>query len=112
MRNSSRSVSWLLRQRGERSRRLSVARNSTIGNGATNVAPQLVIRPGLFGANPVQEEVDGSLSMPLLGFWLSWDAVEREAFGMPEHKIEEHVRRKFRVIYPDLTAGRGLTQYT
>jgi hypothetical protein len=68
--------------------------------------------PCSLGANPIQEEINGSLSMPLLGFWIRCDAVVCEALGMPEHKIEEHVSRKFRVIYLDLTAGRGLTQYT
>jgi hypothetical protein len=79
--------------------------------GATKLTPQLIIHPGSFDANPVQEEVNGSLSMPLLGFRVRCDAVECEALGMPENKIEEHVRREFRVIYPDLTAGGGLTQY-
>jgi hypothetical protein len=65
-----------------------------------------------FGANPVQEEVNSGLSMPFLGFWIRCDAVKCKALGMPEHKIEEHVSRKFRVIYLDLTARGGLTQYT
>jgi hypothetical protein len=38
--------------------------------------PQLRIEIGSFGPNPVQEEVNGSLSMPLLGFWIRCDAVE------------------------------------
>jgi hypothetical protein len=37
--------------------------------------PQLRIQLGSFGPNPVQEEVNGSLSMPLLGFWIRCDAV-------------------------------------
>ena len=44
--------------------------------------------------------------MPFLGFWIRCDAVECKTFGVPEHKIEEHVSRKLRVIYFDLTAGR------
>ena len=70
------------------------------------------IQPASFGENPIQEEVNGRLSTPLLGFWIRCDAIECKALGVPEHKIEEHVGRKFRVIYLDLTAGRGLTQYT
>ena len=50
--------------------------------------------------------------MPFLGFWIRCDAVECEALRMPKHKIEEHISRKLRVIYLDLTAGRRLTQYT
>ena len=74
-------------------------------------APQLIIQLGSFGTNPIQEEVNGSLPVPLFGFWIRRDAVECEAFGVPEYKIEEHVGRKFRVIYLNLTAGGGLTQY-
>src|ERR1700689_3561832 len=70
------------------------------------------VQLGSFGANPIQEEVNGSLSMPLLGFWIRCDAIECKAFGVPEHNIEEHVSGKFRVIHLDLTAGSGLTQYT
>ena len=75
-------------------------------------APLLIIQLGSFGTNPIQEEVNGSLPMPLFGFWIRRDAVECEAFGVPEYKIEEHVSRKFRVVYLNLTAGGGLTQYT
>jgi hypothetical protein len=81
-------------------------------NGATKLTPQLIIHPGSFDANPVQEEVNGSLSVLLLGFWIRCDAVECEALGVSEHKIEEHVSRKFRVIYLNLTAGGGLPQNT
>jgi hypothetical protein len=91
---------------------LTVARNPALENSATpSFAPRLIVQPGLFGANPIQEEVNSSLSTPLLGFWIRCDAVECKAFGLPEHEIEEHLSRKFRVIYLDLTAGHGLTQY-
>jgi hypothetical protein len=96
--------------------------SAIFGNGAlgltlknratTSFAPQLIIQPGSFGSNPIQEEVDGGLSMPFLGFWIRCDAVECEALSMPKHKIEEHVSRKLRVIHLDLTVGRRLTQYT
>ena len=70
------------------SRRLTVARNPIPENSATtSLAPQLTVRPGSLGANPVQEEVNGSLSTPLLGFWIRCDAVKYKAFGVPEHKI-------------------------
>src|SRR3984885_3041480 len=50
--------------------------------------------------------------MPLRGFWIRCDAVKCEAFGVPEHKIEEHISRKFRIVHFDMTAGGRLTQNT
>ena len=67
---------------------------------------------GSFGANPTQEEVDGSLSMSLFGLWIGWDAVQHQTFAVPQHKIEEHVSRKFRVVHLDMSAGSRLTQNT
>ncbi len=48
--------------------------------------------------------------MSLLGLWIGRDAVQRQAFAVPKHKIEEHVSRKFRVVHFYMTAGGRLTQ--
>src|SRR5258708_198976 len=52
-------------------------------------------RLGSFGSNADQEEVDGSLSIPLLDLWIGRDAVDDQMFAVPKHKIEEHVGREF-----------------
>src|SRR6202012_2195133 len=70
----------------------------------------LMTWPGSLGADPIQEEIDGSFSMPFLGFRIRCDAVERETLGMPEHKIEKHVSRKLGVLHLDLATSDGLTQ--
>src|ERR1700722_8243227 len=70
----------------------------------------LITQLGSLGADPIQEEIDGSFSMPFLGFWIRCDAVEHETLGMPEHKIEEHVSRKLGVGHLDLATSGGLTQ--
>jgi hypothetical protein len=70
------------------------------------------LRLGSFGSNPDQEEVDGYLSMPLLGLWIGRAAAEDQTSAVPKHKIEEHVSRELRVVHLDLAAGGRLSQKT
>jgi hypothetical protein len=70
------------------------------------------LRLGSFGSNPDQEEVDGCLSMPLLGLWIGRAAAEDQTSAVPKHKIEEHVSSEFRVVHLDLAAGGRPSQKT
>ncbi len=67
---------------------------------------------GFIRFEPDQEEVDGCLSMPLLGLWIGRAAAEDQTSAVPKHKIEEHVSRELRVVHLDLAASGRLSQKT